>query len=140
MASAVEVHQAAHNAFNHRDWDRVRELTAPGVVYSDHARALRIEGVEDFIAWLQEWTAGMSDARVDDPRYLDAGSASVCQFQARGVNDGLMGPANATGRPLDLAFCEIVRVEGDRIAEGDLYYDAMTMLVQFGVASAPAVA
>jgi hypothetical protein len=29
--------------------------------------------------------------------------------------------ANATGTPLDLAFCEIVRVDGDRIAGGDMY-------------------
>jgi steroid delta-isomerase-like uncharacterized protein len=140
MASAVDVHRAAHEAFNSRDWDAMRALTASDVVYSDHARGLTVRGVDDFLGWVQEWSTGMSDARVEEPQYLDAGTHSVCQFQGRGVNDGPMGPANATGRPLDLAFCEIVRVDGDRIAGGDMYYDAMTMLAQLGVVEAPATA
>jgi steroid delta-isomerase-like uncharacterized protein len=140
MATAVEVHRAAHDAFNRRDWEATRAITAPDIVYDDHPRGLTIEGAGDFLAWLQGWAAGMSDARTDQPRYLDAGTHSVCMFQGRGVNDGPMGPANATGRSLDLAFCEIVRVQDGRIAGGDLYYDAMTMFAQLGVVEAPATA
>jgi hypothetical protein len=140
MASAVEIHRAAHGAFNNRDWDRMRTLTATDVVFVDHARGLTAEGIDDFLAWVQEWPTGMSDARVDEPRYLEADSHSVCQFQGRGVNDGPLGPVNATGNTVDLAFCEIVRVEGDRIVAGDMYYDAMTMMVQLGVVQAPAAA
>ena len=140
MASAADVHRAAHEAFNIRDFDRMRALTAPDVVYTDHARGMTVRGVDDFLGWVQEWSTGMSDARIEEPQYLDAGKHSVCQFQGRGVNDGPMGPANATGRPLDLALCEIVRVDGDRIAGGDMYYDAMTMLAQFGLVDASAAA
>jgi hypothetical protein len=35
---------------------------------------------------------------------------------------------------------EIVRVEDDRIVEGEILYDAMTMMSQFGVVSAPVAA
>jgi ketosteroid isomerase-like protein len=82
----------------------------------------------------------MSDARVDDAEYLDAGTHSIAQFRGRGVNDGELGPAHATGRSLDLDFCEILGVEADRIARGDIYYDAMTMRAQFGVIDVPAPA
>ena len=140
MASAIEVHRAAHEAFNARDWDRMRELTGPDVAFIDHARGMTLRGVDEFLGWVQEWSTGMSDARIQEPRYLDAGTHSVCQFQGRGVNDGPMGPANATGRQIDLGFCEIVRVDGDRITGGDMYYDAMTMLAQLGVVEAPAPA
>jgi ketosteroid isomerase-like protein len=140
MASAVEIHRAAHEAFNSRDWDRMRALTAPGVVFTDQARGLTTEGVDDFLGWVQEWPTGMSDARVDEPEYLDAETHSVCRFRGRGVNDGPMGPADATGRQVDLAFCEIVRVEDDRIVSGEMYYDAMTMMVQLGVVQPPIVA
>jgi ketosteroid isomerase-like protein len=140
MASAVEIHRAAHEAFNNRDWDRMRALTAPDVVFVDRARGLTAEGIDDFLSWVQEWPTGMSDASVDEPRYLDAGTHSVCQFQGRGVNDGPLGPADATGNSVDLSFCEIVRVEGDSIVAGDMYYDAMTMMVQLGVVQAPAAA
>jgi ketosteroid isomerase-like protein len=140
MASAVEIHRTAHEAFNRRDWDRMRALTAPDVAFTDHARAITTDGFDEFLGWIQEWPTGMSDARVDEPQYLDAGTHSVCRFRGRGVNDGPMGPANATGRQIDLAFCEIVRVEGDRIVSGEMYYDAMTMMAQLGVVQAPAVA
>jgi steroid delta-isomerase-like uncharacterized protein len=140
MATAVEVHRAAHEAFNRRDWETMRSLLAPDVTYDDHPRGLTVQGTDDFVAWAQEWAAGMSDARVDEPRYLDAGTHSICMFRGRGINDGPMGPANATGKSLDLAFCEILRVEDGRTTRGAMYYDALTMLIQFGVVEAPATA
>ena len=138
MATAVDVHRAAHDAFNRRDWEAVRALAAPDIVYDDHPRGLTIQGVDEFLGWLQGWVTGMSDARPDEPRYLDAGTHSIAMFRGRGVNDGPMGPANATGRPLDLAFCEILRVEGGRAKGGEVYYDALSMLTQLGVVEATA--
>jgi ketosteroid isomerase-like protein len=64
----------------------------------------------------------------------------VCRFRGRGVNDGQLGPAQSTGRQLDLAFCEVVRIDGGRIVSGEMFYDAMTMLRQLGVVEAPAPA
>jgi steroid delta-isomerase-like uncharacterized protein len=140
MAAATDVHRAAHEAFNSRDWEAMRALVAPDTIYDDHPRGLTLQGVDNFVAWVQEWAAGMSDARIEEARYLDAGTHSVCMFRGRGINDGPMGPANATGRPLDLAFCEILRVEDGRVTGGDAYYDALTMLSQLGVVQAPAAA
>jgi steroid delta-isomerase-like uncharacterized protein len=140
MATAVDVHRAAHDAFNRRDWEKIRAMAAPDLVYDDHPRNLTIQGPDDFIGWLQGWVTGMSDARPDEPRYLDAGTHSIAMFRGRGVNDGPMGPANATGKSIDVPFCEIVRVEDGRIAGGDIYYDAMTMFAQLGVVEAPAAA
>jgi ketosteroid isomerase-like protein len=140
MASAVELHRAAHDAFNRRDWERMRGLVANGVLFTDHPRGLVLDGVDEFLGWLGEWAAGMSDARVDEPQYLDAGTHSVCRFRGRGTNDGPLGPAQATGRQLDLAFCEIVQVQDGRIVTGEMYYDAMTMMVELGVVQAPAAA
>jgi steroid delta-isomerase-like uncharacterized protein len=140
MASAAELHRTAHDLFNRRDWDAMRALVADDIEYTDHPRATTVRGFDDFVTFLQSWVTGMSDARIDDARYHDAGGVSVGQFRGRGVNDGQFGPANATGKALDLPFCELLRVEGDRIRGGELYYDTMTMLVQFGLAEAPAAA
>jgi predicted ester cyclase len=140
MAASVEVHRAAHEAFNSREWGRLRTLTAADVMYVDHPRGLILRSFEELRDAMQQWTAGMSDARVEECRYLDAGTHSVCRFAGRGTNDGPLGPAQATGQQMDLAFCEIVRVEDDRIVEGEILYDAMTMMSQFGVVSAPVAA
>jgi ketosteroid isomerase-like protein len=139
MASAVDVHRAAHEAFNARDWDRVRELSTPGVEYTDVARSITVHGTDEFVAYLGEWTAGLSDARVEEAEYLDAGTHSVCRFRGRGTNDGPMGASEATGRSLDLAVCEVLRIEDGHVAGGELYYDAATMATQLGIVEAPAV-
>ncbi len=56
MASSVEIHRAAHDAFNERDWERMRSLMAETIAYSDRpsrlgARLLRrvpglVEGLD----------------------------------------------------------------------------------------------
>ena len=140
MASSVEIHQAAHDAFNRRDWERVRELTADGIKYRDHARGLELPSFDDFTGWLKEWTTAMSDARVDEPDYLEAGEYSVARFTGRGTNDGPMGPAQVTtGKTMAMPFCEILRVQDGRITGGDMYYDQLTLLSQLGLMEAPPV-
>ncbi len=140
MPSSVDIHKAAHAAFNGRDWDRMAEITAEDVRFVDHARGLSMAGRDEFFAWLHEWTGGMSDAKVDDVEYLDAGTHSICRFNGTGTNDGPMGPVNATGRAVAIEFCEIVEVTGGQIAGGHMYYDMMAMLAQLGVIEAPAPA
>lgn len=107
------------------------------MAYVDHPRDLRISSEDGFIDWLGEWVAGMSDASITEAHYLDAGDYSIARFRGRGTNDGQLGPANATGGRMDLDFCEILRVEGDQVAAGALYYDQLTLLVQLGVIEAP---
>ena len=136
MASSVEVLRAVHEAFNNRDWQAMRGLVDPELVWVDHPRGLTVKGFDEFLGWCQEWVSGMSDARVDEPRYIGAETRAITQFQGRGVNDGELGPAHATGKAMDLAFCTVVNVEGDRMTTGEIYYDALTMMAQLGVIEA----
>lgn len=140
MASSVDTHRAAHKAFNNGDWEAMRSLVGENVSYVDHQRDVRIASVDEFLGWLDEWKAGMSDARVDEPEYLEAGDWSIARFSGRGTNDGPMGPAQATGNRLDFAVCELMRVEDGKVVQGEIYYDQMTMMVQLGVVEAPAPA
>jgi ketosteroid isomerase-like protein len=138
MASSVEIHRAAHDAFNERDWERMRSLMAETIAYSDRPRGLELGSFDEFQCWLKELTTGMSDARVNDPDYLEAGEYSVCRFNGRGTNDGPMGPAQATtGKRTDMPFCEILRVKNGRVTSGEIFYDQLTMLAQLGLAEAP---
>ena len=136
MASSVEVLRAVHEAFNNRDWQAMRGLVDPELVWVDHPRGRTVKGFDEFLGWCQEWVSGMSDARVDEPRYIGAETRAITQFQGRGVNDGELGPAHATGKAMDLAFCTVVNVEGDRMTTGEIYYDALTMMAQLGVIEA----
>jgi ketosteroid isomerase-like protein len=140
MASTVEIHRVAHDAFNARDWERIRSITAREVTYVDHAQGRTMRSVDEFVGWLGEWVAGMSDARVTSADYLEAEEHSIARFTGRGTNDGPLGPAQATGRQIEVRFCEILRVRDDRVVAGEMFFDAMTMFAQLGVVEAPAPA
>ena len=73
----------------------MRSLMADTIAYSDRPRGLELGSLDEFLGWLQEWATGMSDARVSEPDYLEAGEYSVCRFMGRGTNDGPMGPGKA---------------------------------------------
>jgi ketosteroid isomerase-like protein len=140
MASSVDIHRAGHEAFNARDWDSLRDVCANDVAYSDRPRNLELRSVDEFLGWTNDWVTGMSDARVTEPEYLEAGEYSVCRFIGQGTNDGPLGPAQATGKAMNMPFCEIMRVQDGKIVSGEIFYDQLTMMSQFGLMEAPAPA
>jgi hypothetical protein len=117
--------------------EQAAEYFAPDGVYLDAARGLKLNGKREITGWLTDWKAAFSDARVEQPTYLDAGDWTIARFQGRGVNDGPMGTFPATGRQLDLPFCELCRWQNGKVVEAAMYYDTMTMLVQLGLAEPP---
>ncbi len=140
MASRnVEIFREAHRAFNRRDFDAVASRMVDGFTYQDHARGMTYSGRQGFRQFMSAWVSAFSNAEVCDAVYIDGGDVVVAQFRGRGVNDGGMGPFRATGRAMDLPFCEILRFdEGGGILSGAIYYDVMTMLTQLGIAPTPA--
>jgi ketosteroid isomerase-like protein len=139
MSSNVARHQKAHEIFDRRDWAAMKEIVSTEASYEDHGRGITLKGADQFLGWLKEWPATFSDATPADPTYLDAGTTTVALFNARGTNDGSMGPLQATGRRIDVPFCEVLRWGADgRITGGEIFYDQMSILVQLGVIEPPA--
>ena len=134
MASQnVETFRAAHQAFNRRDFDWVLSKMSEGLVYQDRARSVTFTGRNGFKEFMRGWVGAFSNAEFSDPSYLDAGDTVIAQFKARGVNDGAFGPLPATGREIDVPFCEFMRFDDNRqIVSGSVYYDQLTMMTQLG--------
>ncbi len=134
MASQnVETFRAAHQAFNRRDFDGAVSKMAEDLTYRDQARNATFTGRNGFKEFMQGWVEAFSDATVTDPSYLDAGDTVIAQFMGRGVNDGAFGPLPATGREIDVPFCEIMRFDDNgQIVSGSIYYDQVTMMTQLG--------
>ena len=138
MGTAVENHKKAHASFHARDWAAMGQLVAENLEYEDKPRGLTMKNRSEFVDWLKDWTTLMSDAEVGDPEYIDGGSWSVARFTGRGLNDGAMGSIPATGKRLSMPFCEVMHWTDDgQCDRGEIYYDAMTMMVQLGVMEPP---
>jgi ketosteroid isomerase-like protein len=130
----VDSHRAAHAAFNRRDYEDAVKNLRDDIQYTDHPRNISTKGPVEFVDWLKGWAAAFSDAQVADVRYIDGGDHTVALFQGRGTNDGAMGPMPATGKRMDLPYCEVLRFDAEgRVVAGEIFYDTVTMMVQLGL-------
>jgi len=136
--SNVDTHRAAHEAFNRRAYDEAVRPMRDDATYTEHPRNITTKGPLEFTDWMKGWVTAFSDASVSEPRYIDGGEYSVCLFRGRGTNDGAMGPLQATGRRMDLPFCEVMTYDAQgRIVAGEMFYDSTTMMVQLGLMEPP---
>lgn len=138
--SVTDNHRAAHDAFNSQGAAAAGSHFADDATYFDAARGLHVKGKDEVISFLTGWKTTFSDAAVTEAVYLDTGEWSIARFQARGTNDGPLGPLPATGRRIDTPFCELIRWQNGKAVDGALYYDTGTMMVQLGHMEPPPTA
>jgi len=129
----ADSHLRTVDVFNARDWSSLAAGLAEDCELIDHARGFTAKGREQFLEAEKGWVAGFSDGRVTDARIIDGGDATVMLFTGSGTNDGPLGPLPATGRPLNLPFCEVRYWDASgKTTRAEWYYDQVGMLVQLG--------
>jgi hypothetical protein len=128
-----DTHRRLHELFNAKDFDAFDDYLASSFAYDDQPRGLTVTSAEEFKQWLRGWFSSFSDARPDEPRYLEGADFSLALFQGRGVNDGPLGELPPSNRRMDLPFAELLEYDGDgKVSSGAIYYDQVTMLTQLG--------
>ena len=62
---------------------------------------------------------------------------AVVEFVGRGTNTGPLatpqGEIPATGRAIEIPFCDVHRIEDGKITNGRSYFDMATMMRQLGL-------
>ena len=131
-------HARLHVYFQERELTMIKEHLASEFMFEDLPQALTIKSQDEFIDYLATWTTGFSDATIGDPQYLDGADHSIALFHARGTNDGEANGMPATGRTIDVPFCEVLHYGTDgKVLSGEVYYDQLTLLAQLGVIQPP---
>lgn len=130
--------------FDRSDWDGVRALVAPDVVYEETGSGRVIEGVETVIAALQAWKEALPDATGEVKRVLVDGDTTVLEIVWRGTHTGPLatptGPLPASGGTIETWATMWQRWDGDRIVHESHHLDMLAMLAQMGALPAPATA
>ena len=128
-------------AFNEKDVERVRELSADDYEFVDFASGERYTGRDGSAEQAQTWFSAFPDLEIEIENHIDAGEWQVVEARARGTNTGpLATPAGelpATGRGVDIPFCTVVRVRGGEAFSVHDYYDAAAMMMQLGLMPDP---
>jgi steroid delta-isomerase-like uncharacterized protein len=133
-ATVVRAH---YDAFNRRDIDKGLSLVTEDVKWMNIPFNANFTGRKGYREFLENWTTAMPDCKVEIKNVVAGEEWSVVEFIGRGTHTGpLVGPDGtipATQKKLDLKCCEVLRVKDGQIAEAHIYFDAATMLRQFGL-------
>ncbi len=143
MADTQAVASAFVDAFNAHDEARIRELNAEHAVFEGPGD-VKLEGREATTAYAMSWLNAFGDARVTLHNEFVAGDWVVQEFVFSGTHTGtLQSPAGdipATNRQLRGRGVQILRIEGDAVADTRLYFDQVDVLTQLGLMPEPATA
>jgi steroid delta-isomerase-like uncharacterized protein len=136
--------RAMYDAFNDRAFDRLPELVTEDYRSLTVPTGATLSGREGAGAYQTGWATAVPDSSVEITRLSAAGDTAVVEFVGRGTHLGpLQGPAGeipASGRHVEIPFCEVHRLRDGRVAESTTYFDLATLLGQIGVLPSPAAA
>ena len=126
--------------YNQRDYGATSLMSGQFMDVPSGQTSSGAAGLEQY--W-KSWLGAFPEGKIEVVRNVGAEDGTVVtEFRARGVNSGPMTMAGqqmpATGRSVDVMFCEVAMVRDGKVQEARLYYDAMTFAAQLGLLPQPA--
>lgn len=135
----VQLARAVHETFNARDYDRIGDLVAQDVEWTNVATGETFSGPDGVKQYMQGWVEAFSGGKTEIEEVHAGEDFAVVEFAGRGTHDGtLRGPTGEippTQQSVDMRFCEIYHIREGKIVDGRLYFDAATLMGQLGVLS-----
>lgn len=136
MGEARKIAGEFVDAFNAHDEDRVRALSADNAIIEAPGE-IRLEGQEAATAYAMNWLNAFSDARVTVQTEIADGEWVAQRFTFEGTHDGTLnspaGEIPPTNRRLTGRGVQLLRIEGDAVAETQLYFDQVQVMTQLGL-------
>jgi steroid delta-isomerase-like uncharacterized protein len=137
MRSIVDVAKASVNAYNEKNWEKVRATLTPDCVYEEIATNRKAHGVNDTIALWQGWAKAMPDSKATFDNQIVKDNMVVLEITWRGTHSGPLqtprGEIAPTGRRFELRACQIVNVSGERANTVRHYFDMNTLFQQLNI-------
>jgi len=137
MRSIVDVAKASVNAYNEKNWEKVRATLTPDCVYEEIATSRKTHGVNDTIALWQGWAKAMPDSKATFDNQIVKDNTVVLEITWRGTHSGPLqtprGEIAPTGRRFELRACQVVNVSGERANTVRHYFDMNTLFQQLNI-------
>jgi predicted ester cyclase len=141
MADAREIATQFVDAFNAHDEARMHSLTAESSVM-EAPGDVRVEGAEAVTAYAMGWINAFSDAKLTIHNEIVQGDWIAQQFTFEGTHDAVLaspaGEIPPTQRRVSGRGVQLLRVDGELLAETQLYFDQVQVMTQLGLMPEPA--
>ena len=124
------------DAFNHSDWDKIRAMVAPDLVYTETGTGRRLEGVDAYIEACETWKRAFPDVSGATRELVVSGDIVAQEIRWEGTHTGPLETSNgtiaATNRRTETDASHWIRYDGDVAREMHHYIDVFSMLAQIG--------
>lgn len=125
--------------WNERHFEKNSANATADVQWLNVATGQVFKGLKEYLQFQQAWATAFPDARVEILRVIASEDSAAVEFVGRGTHNGVLktpaGDIAATGKKVEIYFCDVFEFRNGKIAAGRTYFDAATMLRQLGLAS-----
>jgi len=84
----VHLAETVITAFNAADWEQLRGVVAPNLVYTETGTQRRVETLDDYLQLLQGWKQALPDARGTIHKAVSQGNTAVQEVIWEGTQTG----------------------------------------------------
>lgn len=129
-----EISLAAFEAIGNGDFDALDDLIAPD--YVRHCQAtpdIQVTSLQAFKDYLRGERETFPNQDLTVSHLISEDNLVAFWATYSGVQEGPMGPFPATGKPMEIEFAGIHRIEDGLIAETWVTWDNMSGLMQLGL-------
>jgi ketosteroid isomerase-like protein len=122
--------RTAYEIFNAHDFAAIARVYHPDAELVNVATGQVFRGPTGVEEFMRGWIAAFGDAHIEIGTLVQAGDVAVCEFRGIGTHTGVlptpMGDIAPTGRSVNVPFCDVIRLRGDKIASIHTYFDTAT--------------
>jgi steroid delta-isomerase-like uncharacterized protein len=137
MSAAKEIHEEMADAWNARDYTRLRRLLHPEYSYTGSDGKEVTGGPDAGIGVAKMFAEAFPDGRLRVIRVLAQGNIAMAEMVAKGSHGGDFLGVAATGRPVEVGICNVIELRDGTIYREHEYMDMLAMMTQLGVATLP---
>jgi steroid delta-isomerase-like uncharacterized protein len=137
LETPLQAAKAPVEAYNEKNWHRLRSVVTPDFVYEEVPTQRRLEGIDALVACWQAWARAFPDSRATFDEEFVSGQAVVLEVTWSGTHTGLLdlpgGPVAPTNRPIRLQSCQVLGLRNGKAQSIRHYFDIATLLQQLGM-------
>jgi steroid delta-isomerase-like uncharacterized protein len=137
LLTPLRAAKAPVEAYNEKNWHKLRSVVTPDFVYEEVATQRRLEGVEAVLACWQAWARAFPDSRATFDEEFVSNQGIVLEVTWCGTHTGLLdlpgGPVAPTNRPIRLQSCQVLAFRDGKVHLIRQYFDIATLLQQLGM-------
>jgi steroid delta-isomerase-like uncharacterized protein len=129
--------RAFEDHFNTGNFDLAEEIFTADYINHDPSLPDFGSGPEAANQAVRLYRDAFPDARITVEDQVAEGDRVATRWSARGTHQGELVGVSPTGGPVEITGITISRIEGGKIAEDWINYDALGMMQQIGAIPAP---